>query len=209
MPGMDGIETVRRMRSHYPLNADTPVIALTAHVLMGEREKLMAEGMNDYCSKPVNEQQLRDILRRWTVHKMTSMEAQDDTILFYDKPLSSMVIDWEQCVSLAGSREDLARDMLCLLIEDLPILNEQIQNAMQKQDADQLAHHVHKLHGACCYVGVPRLKQAAKLFEAAIKLDQKDKWPELDKELIQSIAEVQDYIKSSNLLDSNTTNAIA
>ncbi|VDZ63039.1 BarA sensory histidine kinase (= VarS = GacS) (plasmid) [Klebsiella aerogenes] len=51
MPDMDGIRACELIR-HLPHQQQTPVIAVTAHALEGQREKLLAAGMNDYLAKP-------------------------------------------------------------------------------------------------------------------------------------------------------------
>jgi signal transduction histidine kinase/CheY-like chemotaxis protein/ligand-binding sensor domain-containing protein len=61
MPGMDGFETTRLLREH----SSVPVVALTAHVLEGTREKCLAAGMDDYLSKPIKPDALDQALRRW------------------------------------------------------------------------------------------------------------------------------------------------
>jgi PAS domain S-box-containing protein len=54
MPGMDGMETLRRLRTHSdPVIAATPVIAITALVMSGDREKCLQSGANEYISKPI------------------------------------------------------------------------------------------------------------------------------------------------------------
>ena len=63
MPIMDGIETFRKMKTlEGNLNADTPVVALTANAISGARESYMAEGFTDYLSKPVDPIRLERLL---------------------------------------------------------------------------------------------------------------------------------------------------
>jgi two-component system sensor histidine kinase/response regulator len=65
MPEMDGYEATRRIR-RIPRFADTPIIAMTAHAMAGEREKVTAAGMNDHVAKPIIPKDLFRTLRRWT-----------------------------------------------------------------------------------------------------------------------------------------------
>ena len=57
LPGMDGLEVLRRLRAD-PAVARIPVVALTAHAMSGDRERFLAEGFNDYVSKPIVDEAL-------------------------------------------------------------------------------------------------------------------------------------------------------
>lgn len=67
MPVMNGVEALRIIRGHDGslYDPNIPVIAVTAYALNGDREALLAEGMNDYLAKPVREKDLRNALRAW------------------------------------------------------------------------------------------------------------------------------------------------
>jgi signal transduction histidine kinase/CheY-like chemotaxis protein len=66
MPEMDGLTASRRIRSLNGPMASVPIIALTANAMMGVREEVLAAGMNDYVTKPINRTQLLEALDRWT-----------------------------------------------------------------------------------------------------------------------------------------------
>lgn len=76
MPVMDGYEateSIRRLEQEKGVER-VPIIALTAHALKGDRERCLAVGMDDYITKPFDEQQLADILFRW------SHDQKDDVV---------------------------------------------------------------------------------------------------------------------------------
>ncbi len=64
MPDMDGYETARRIRRFKPAN-ELPIIALTAHAIVGERERCLAAGMDDFLTKPFALEDLQQIMQRW------------------------------------------------------------------------------------------------------------------------------------------------
>jgi PAS domain S-box-containing protein len=64
MPGMDGVAATRAIRA-VAANADLPIIAMTAHAEVTERERCLAAGMNDYVSKPFEPSHLFKTLARW------------------------------------------------------------------------------------------------------------------------------------------------
>ncbi len=64
MPVMDGVVATKAIRARASADRDTPIIAVTAHALAGDREKYLDAGMNDYVSKPFNQEELQAALAR-------------------------------------------------------------------------------------------------------------------------------------------------
>ena len=65
LPEMDGTEILRRIRDDAELH-DLPVVALTAHAMVGDREKYLAAGFNDYVAKPILDMSvLFSTIQRW------------------------------------------------------------------------------------------------------------------------------------------------
>lgn len=66
MPVLDGYEATKQLRAYQnPEIANIPIIAVTAHVMEGDRENCLACGMSDYVSKPIDSQKLRTAIERW------------------------------------------------------------------------------------------------------------------------------------------------
>ncbi len=77
MPGIDGYEAARRIRA-LELQTDrrrTPIVASTAHALTGDREECLKVGMDDYVTKPVSEQRLAEVLKRWIESRIVESPA--------------------------------------------------------------------------------------------------------------------------------------
>ena len=65
MPEMDGLEATKMIKSQASPNSDTPVIALTANAMEGDRELYLSVGMDDYMTKPIQKELLRRMLLKW------------------------------------------------------------------------------------------------------------------------------------------------
>ena len=178
MPEMDGIEATRTLRAH-ARHRHTPVIALTAHAMHGERETLLDAGMDDYLTKPVSEQELYDTVQRWLQHgERTSSRLRrrraDSTIerasnrSAAEAPAKT-AIDWPLSMKMANNKLDLAQTMLSMLVQSIPEARSQIREAHEDGELKLLLEKVHKFHGATCYVGVPKLKQLSFDLETALK----------------------------------------
>ena len=66
MPVLGGVETTKaiRDRDRFGAKSSIPIIAITAYAMVGDRERIMAAGMNDYISKPINLEELHQVIER-------------------------------------------------------------------------------------------------------------------------------------------------
>ncbi len=175
MPKMDGVTACQEIKK-IALNSQTPIIAVTAHAMVGERDRLLKAGMDDYLTKPIEEHILQQVLVHWSPQIIEHQVDRVDLSTVTDVPATpevptDVIIDWQQALKQAANKEDLAKEMLQMLVEyiqEVDVFVEQVLNSEQS-DSDQLIHHIHKLHGSCSYSGVPRLKQLCAVIEKSLR----------------------------------------
>ncbi len=182
MPGMDGVETARRLRSIDTGARKVPIIALTAHALAEEQDRLAEQGFNGYLAKPLSNSQLEDILHEYTGYQCPQKpgDPQRDLPEIRDtrRPLRPSTrnkrqdcVSVEESIRLAAGKADLAEELFSMLIEQLYSDLPRIQSLWDQEDMEELLECVHKLHGATRYCGVPELREATNQLETALKHD--------------------------------------
>lgn len=177
MPVMSGIDTTRAIRSlESTLDGEMqlPIIALTAHALADEKQKLLKVGMNDYVTKPIQMEQIIQILTQWTKNNFTA-KALDKDHHVVAEALDPQILNWQQSLQLAANKEDLAQDLLKMLVDSFPTELDEMQQLIELEDFPQLEHVLHRLYGATRYVGAPKLQQVTGDFEQFISTLRKER----------------------------------
>lgn len=204
MPGMDGIEATQRIRALGRRFRELPIVALTAHALAGERQKMLSAGMTDYLIKPISEAELLAVIRRWTGSELSfgdltephrpakptpqKLQPSEPYTLDLDAEEDAFSpVDIALGVSLAAGKLDLAQDMLEALLTSLPERWQTIQEAYLAQQKETLLDEVHKLHGITRYCGVPNLGQVVEALETRLKAQAQPSVEDLMQQLEQEV----------------------
>ncbi|MFJ5453088.1 two-component sensor histidine kinase BarA [Pectobacterium jejuense] len=199
MPGMDGIYASELIRQ-IPHHATTPIIAVTAQTMTGEREHLLRSGMDDYLAKPIDEQMLKSVLTRHARQDPLKRSQGDMTGLLNEHDDSQLSLDWALAQQQAANKPELARDLLQMLLDFLPEVRRKIENVLKGQTDDGIIELVHKLHGSCSYSGVPRLQRICRYLEQQLRKgvhasDLEPEWLELLDEIDNVNKAAQPHIK--------------
>ncbi len=125
MPVMDGFEAVSRIRAQADVSRrQIPVIALTAHAMKGDRERCLAGGFDDYLSKPVRADALREAIGRVT-RAVRKPEVLDRRLI-------------DGLVGRCGGDLNFARDLLGSFLETAPLSAAGITLALRSGEASRL-----------------------------------------------------------------------
>ncbi len=180
MPGMDGVETTARLREMDIGNHRTPIIALTAHALADEQERLTKQGFDGYMPKPISSGQLTEIIHEYTGYicpknsgngRLPVPEVRDTrrALRPSTRKMQQDCVSVEESIQLAAGKADLAEELFSMLLEQVHVDRARIPELWTGEHMDELLECVHKLHGATRYCGVPELRAAANHLETAIK----------------------------------------
>jgi two-component system sensor histidine kinase BarA len=185
MPGMDGVETTARLREMDTGNHRTPIIALTAHALADEQERLTKQGFDGYMPKPISSGQLNDIIHEYTGYvcpksgsdgRLPVPEVRDTrrTLRPSTRKMQQDCVSVDESIQLAAGKADLAEELFSMLLEQVHVDRGRISELWASHSMDELLECVHKLHGATRYCGVPELRAAANHLETGIKCSAPD-----------------------------------
>ena len=174
MPVMDGKEATRRIREQEGDGLRTPIIALSADITPGQRDELLASGVDVYLTKPISDTRL------WRVIDALLNPDQEHLtlpgIVVPPRPLSIEheqenlpQRDLEEALRTTGGREELAKRMFRQFMNELPDQVAQLKTHLENREWHAITEVAHKLHGSCAVCGVPALKAAVARLEKIAK----------------------------------------
>jgi signal transduction histidine kinase/CheY-like chemotaxis protein/HAMP domain-containing protein len=148
MPEMDGYQATKKIRSESRF-ATLPIVAMTAHATMEERQRCLAAGMNDHIAKPIDPVGLLETVTRY--YRVTQ------------------VLDSKAGLSRVGGNQALYQKLLRQFVEQQASAAMQIQDALDKKDVALAERLAHTLKGVAGNIGATHVQSAAGALEKAIR----------------------------------------
>ena len=172
MPDMDGIATFEEMKRMNHQNKTTPVIAMTANAVKGAKEMYLQHGFADYISKPIFEEKMWKILKRFLADKQTEAVEKKNSDGGAEENKKSLqerfpYLDTEQGMSVCMEDEDFYLKILKVYLKDEMV--DTLQQDYEAGDWAQYQIHVHGLKNVSANIGAMELSGQFKGLEYAIK----------------------------------------
>jgi CheY-like chemotaxis protein len=171
MPEMDGYTATRLLRAEARFK-ELPIIAMTAHALVEERQRCLEAGMNDHVTKPIEPEALFATLKRWAKTRETRPEAAPA------KPVPAQGeiilpeiegIDVEGALKRVAGNKRLFRSLLEQFAAKQGDAGAQIGRALQSGDQALAGRIAHTVKGVAGNLGMGSVQQAAEKVEHAIR----------------------------------------
>jgi CheY-like chemotaxis protein/HPt (histidine-containing phosphotransfer) domain-containing protein len=172
MPEMDGFMATREIRNLIGKGADRlPILALSGHAIVGDREKSLEAGMNDHLTKPINPKSLRAALLQWLPLEKCTVIAADEPDLFTRPKIISIPpqtsLDLEDGLNRLGGNYKLYLKLLRNFVAEYgetPTLLLRELNADRRKDA---IIRIHAFRGVVGNLGGKEMEAAAVWLENA------------------------------------------
>lgn len=186
MPEMDGIETLKASKEmEGNLCMNTPVIALTANAMAGVREKYLAEGFDDYLSKPIKGNALEDMLKKYIP---AELQKKQEGYL-------NVSMGMQYC----GNSAEVYLEMLTMFCNSMEEKRKKLDESLEAEEFDQYIIHIHALKSASLSIGGKIVSREAAELEKAGKQGKYDIIREKHKQVMHlyelTAAEAEKYLQ--------------
>ncbi len=204
MPVMDGLTAVGRIRSKGRYEK-LPVVAMTAHAMVGDRERCLDAGMDDYFTKPVKIEQVRAMIEKWkagrtpstsetTNEEPGSAESNNQTTPDSESNSPCPIAMATALANLDGDME-LLEEVVQVFLETTPIMLADLNEAVKSGNAAEITAAAHSIKGASANIGALIVSETARKLELMGKTEEIADAAKETEELIQEIDALVSFAK--------------
>ena len=196
MPQMGGIEATEEIRRREAKEGGhVPIVAMTAHAMSGDRERFLAAGMDEYISKPISQERLREVVRNLGRSEADEPEAAkpsaEASVEELEPPSGGngrgTVFNRAELMERVESDLGLLTTLVGVFKADRPNLLGAIEEAMAAGDAEALAAAAHTIKGALSVFGAEPARAVAERLEHSSRAGEVETAPDLYAELREAV----------------------
>ena len=199
MPVMDGYKAVQEIRRIEQESGaqKTPIVAMTAYSMQGDREKCLSAGMDSYLSKPARPNEIIATLRRLLASSSNHL-LQDNALNQKHLPVNSitseeetllLVYDKSDLLERLGNKNELVGRFIGMFIKNVTGYMELLKSAIASRDQEQTRVQAHTIKGAAANISAKRMQRTAAAMEDHAKNARMDEvatlLPQLNDEFIE------------------------
>lgn len=170
MPGMDGVETVHKLRAMEDLKKNLPVIALTANVFSDAKAYFTKEGFTDFLAKPINVKELHNILLHYLQEKAVLKAKEPKAAVHVSEELRACFaplkhFDVDASLDYFDHSADFYMEMLKTFQQGLSERRRELDDIFENRDLHLFTIHVHAIKSAAKSVGASEFSDFSKKME--------------------------------------------
>ena len=212
MPIMDGIEAFRQIREYEAEAVDglvsyTPIIALTANAIKGDKEKFLILGMNDYLSKPIEMDKLTTIFDKYLVKnevkniskdkepeslkETQTIESVVEEVLEYEKDKikednKAITLEPKLVAEKLGVSENIGKILITKFKNEIPNDLKELESHINDENFDGIQQKAHYIKNSCLNLGLEDICRVVQQIETEIKdiKELKTKFSKLQKDIL-------------------------
>ncbi|HSI76026.1 MAG TPA: PAS domain S-box protein [Lunatimonas sp.] len=194
MPIMNGYETAKAIRN-LETGKEVPIIALTAGTVMGEKERCIQAGMNDYVSKPIVQETLTKMMLKWLCTDMSDVSDE----ITYQKAYKQVRFDKVHLYNLFDGDKTTSQELLKIAKGTLLECYDVLEQHLIERNYGEIKSVGHQLKGAAATAGFFVLLPLTEQMEYLVYPENELQILQVGKQLLEEISEVLDELKNHSL----------
>jgi signal transduction histidine kinase/DNA-binding NarL/FixJ family response regulator len=152
MPIIDGYNATAIIRKELLLTI--PIVAMTAHIMTGEKEKCMKFGMNDYITKPFKEAELYQILKKLLFIENSNSFSRKINHVTVNTTSQIVTVDMNELHQLSRGNNEFIKEMIDLFSEQNPIDINKLDKALEQEDFESIKSTAHRMKTSVGFMGI-------------------------------------------------------